>query len=111
MICKPYDVVEVPFPFIDSPKAKSRKALVLSRETFNKNNSATVLAMITSATNSKWFKDVSVTDLKKAGLKKPCFVRFKLFTIQNNLIKRKVGALSSFDKSEVSEKLSQALYA
>ena len=42
MICKPYDVVEVPFPFIDSPKAKSRKALVISRETFNKNNNATV---------------------------------------------------------------------
>jgi mRNA interferase MazF len=109
MICKPYDVVEVPFPFIDSPKAKVRKALVISRETFNRNNSATVLAMITSATNSKWFKDVSVSDLKKAGLNKPCFVRFKLFTIQNDLIKNKVGSLSISDKSEVSEKLSQTL--
>lgn len=110
MICKPYDVVEVPFPFIDSPKSKSRKALVISRETFNKSNNATVLAMITSASNSKWFKDVSVTDLKKAGLKKPCLVRFKLFTIQNDLIKKRVGALSLIDKNEVSEKLSQTLY-
>lgn len=43
MICKPYDVVEVPFPFIDSPKSKSRKALVISAESFNRNNKATVL--------------------------------------------------------------------
>jgi mRNA interferase MazF len=110
MICKPYDVVEVPFPFIDSPKAKSRKALVISREAFNKNNNATVLAMITSASNSKWFKDVPVTDLKKAGLKKPCFIRFKLFTIQNDLIKNKVGSLSTLDKKEVGDKLSQTLH-
>jgi mRNA interferase MazF len=110
MICKPFDVVEVPFPFIDSPKAKSRKAVVLSRETFNRNNNATTLAMITSATNSEWFKDVSIKDLKKAGLKKECVVRFKLFTIQNDLIKKKVGSLSSLDREEVSVKLSQSLY-
>ncbi len=110
MICKPFDVVEVPFPFIDSPKAKSRKALVISREAFNKNNDATILAMITSATHSKWYKDVPISDLKKAGLKKPCYIRFKLFTIQSNLIKRKIGTLTSLDKDEVREKLSQSIY-
>ncbi len=110
MICKPFDIVEVPFPFIDSPKAKSRKAVVLSRETFNLKNNATTLAMITSATHSEWFKDVSIKNLKKAGLKKKCVVRFKLFTIQNNLIKKKVGSLSSLDREEVSAKLSQSLY-
>jgi mRNA interferase MazF len=110
MICKPFDVVEVPFPFIDSPKAKTRKAVVLSREEFNRNNSATTLAMITSATNSTWDKDAPVTDLVTAGLKKDCCVRFKLFTIQNDLIKNKVGTLSDEDKKEVSLKLSQSLH-
>jgi mRNA interferase MazF len=110
MIYKPYDVVEVPFPFIDSPKVKTRKAVVLTREEFNKNNSATTLAMITSATNSTWDKDTPVTDLNIAGLKKNCCVRLKLFTIQNDLIKNKVGTLSDQDKKELSLKLSQSLH-
>ena len=110
MICKSYDIVEVPFPFIDSPKTKSRKALVVSGELFNTNNNATVLVMITSANSSTWFEDVLISDLKKAGLRKSCFVRFKFFTIQNNLIKKKTGVLSATDKSKVSDKLSKIFY-
>ena len=109
MICKPFDVVEVPFPFIDSPKSKFRKALVISKSAFNKNNATSILAMITSATHSKWYGDIIITDLKKAGLKKNCFIRLKLFTIQNSLIKRRVGLLGLKDKRAVYQSLSQCL--
>jgi mRNA interferase MazF len=107
MICNPFDVVEVPFPFVDSPKTKTRKALVLSFKNFNESNNATTLAMITSATNSAWEKDTPVSNLKLAGLKKSCCIRFKLFTIQNNLIKSKVGSLSEEDQKLVSQRLSE----
>lgn len=107
MICKPFDVVEVPFPFIDSPKTKSRKALVISSKDFNDKNNATTLAMITSATNSLWYQDTPVSNLQMAGLKKDCCIRFKIFTIQNELIKDKVGSLSEQDQELVSQRLSE----
>lgn len=109
MICKSFDVVEVPFPFIDAPQQKLRKALVISKERFNKNNKASILAMITSADHSKWHQDVIITDLKKAGLKKSCFARFKLFTIPNSLIQGKAGSLSLKDKNSVKQRLSQSI--
>jgi len=106
---KPFDVVEVPFPFVDSPNSKIRKALVISHESFNKENGATILAMITSATHSEWKNDVSVNDLQAAGLKKACVVRFKLFTIQNDLIKGKVGALATVDSKAVKDQFKESI--
>ena len=34
-ICERFDVVVVPFPFVDSPTTKPRPALVLSTRAFN----------------------------------------------------------------------------
>ena len=106
MIYKPCNIVEVPFPFIDSPYSKFRKALIISKSDFNKNNGASVLAMITSAAYSRWYGDVTITDWRKAGLRKKCFIRLKLFTIQNSLIKKKVGSLSLRDKKVFYQRLS-----
>jgi len=47
MIYSRYDVVTVPFPFVDRPKTKKRPAVVLSNMEFNKSNH-TILAMITT---------------------------------------------------------------
>ena len=107
MICKSFDVVQVPFPFIDSPHSKFRKALVISKSDFNKNNGASILAMITSAVYSKWRGDIIIMDWRKAGLRKKCFIRLKLFTIQNSLIRKKVGILSLRDKKSILSKFIQ----
>ena len=99
MICNQFDVVEVPFPFIDDLKiSKKRKALVVSQEEFNTKNGATILCMITSATNSEWLGDIIIHNLKQAGLSKHCVIRFKLFTLQNNLILNICGHLSKADQ-------------
>jgi len=47
MIYEPFDIIEVPFPFSDLPRAKRRKALVISTQEFNKRNGNTILMMIT----------------------------------------------------------------
>ncbi len=109
MTYEPFDVVVVPFPFVDSQQSKERKALVLSAKAFNLSSNATVLAMITSASSSSWDSDVPVTDLQNTGLKKDCYVRFKLFTIQNFLIKSKVGTLNKQDKQNVKKELKKLL--
>ena len=103
MICKSFDVVEIPFPFIDSPKSKKRKALVISNQGSNAKNNATTMAMITSATHSKWDMDTFISNLKTAGLKKNCYIRFKIFTIDNYLIKNKSGELSQLDRTSFTE--------
>ena len=48
--------------------------------------------MITSANRSAWHLDVSLEQWREAGLRKPCFARMKLFTLDNGLIHEHGGA-------------------
>ena len=97
MIYEPFAVVDVPFPFVDSFRQKSRPALVLSNSTFQKANGAMILAMITSAERSSWKFDAALADWRMAGLKKPCLIRWKLFTLDAALIRGLRGHLSERD--------------
>ena len=108
-ICDRFDVVEVPFPFSDAPRAKRRKALVLSSRDFNEGNSSSVLMMITTAARSRWLGDVSIQQWREAGLRKPCVARPKLFTLDNRLIISRAGALAEEDRRRVVAALRGAL--
>ncbi|PIQ31361.1 MAG: transcriptional regulator [Zetaproteobacteria bacterium CG_4_9_14_3_um_filter_49_83] len=99
---KSHDIVVVPFPFTDRESSKRRPALVLSdANNFNAQVGHSVLAMITSAANSSWPLDVEISDLDAAGLTSSSVVRMKLFTLDHQLILRKVGALSENDSQQV----------
>ena len=100
MICEPGDVVVVPFPFIDRREAKRRPALVLSGRSFNEAGHS-VLAMITTQSNPPWPGDTVIADRDAAGLRVPCIVRIKVFTLDNRLILKKVGHLSPDDQARV----------
>ncbi|WP_420634407.1 type II toxin-antitoxin system PemK/MazF family toxin [Candidatus Palauibacter sp.] len=111
MTSEPLDVVIVPFPFTDSTDSEAsrrRPALVLSSETFHAGHGHSILAMITS-TRADWPSDVSIRDWREAGLHVPCKVRFKLFTLDESLIIRRVGRLSEEDGSAVKEALGRVL--
>jgi mRNA interferase MazF len=103
MICSRYEIAVVPFPFVDMNVAKPRPALVLSSEPFNEGSGQTILAMITTAARSQWSTDVALKALAGTGLRVPCVVRFKLFTLTNTLISRTIGVLSSSDAGRVSK--------
>lgn len=60
--------------------------------------------MITSA-SSDWPSDVAVRDWREAELNVPCKVRFKLFTLDNALVVRKLGTLSKRDGKAVQSAL------
>lgn len=109
MICDPFAVVTVPFPFSDLPRAKGRKALVLSSREFNLRNGASILMMITSAARSQWHLDVPLRAWAAAGLRKPCVARAKLFTLDNQLITEHNGVLSRDDAEAVRVTLRAAL--
>jgi mRNA interferase MazF len=95
---EPFAVVDVPFPFIDTIRQKSRPALVLSSSAFQKANGALVLAMITNANRSLWKFDAALADWRMAGLKKPCVIRWKLFTLDTALIRGLRGYISDRDR-------------
>ena len=108
MICDPWDVVVVPFPFVESVGARKRPALVLSDRSFNDAGN-TVLAMITTMAHQPWPGDTELADLRAAGLHVPCLVRLKLFTLDNRLLARKVGRLGEEDSTSVSAELENYL--
>jgi mRNA interferase MazF len=101
MICSRYQIAIVPFPFVDIDVAKPRPALVLSSHRFNADCGQTILAMITTAALSHWSTDIALKTLAGTGLRVPCVVRFKLFTLSNDLIARSVGTLATADARRV----------
>jgi len=107
-----FDVVVVPFPFTDRTTSKRRPALVLSDEAaFNARSGNAVLAMITSAAHSEWPLDVMLDDYEAAGLPSPSKVRMKIFTLDQQLILRRIGALGSRNRQEVAKSIRKLLKA
>lgn len=112
MIYSQYDVVAVPFPFTDRLQSKIRPALVISSsESFNDKISMLVLAMITSSGKTSWPLDTEITYPSRAGLKKNCFVRMKIFTLDAGLVLNRVGKLDEFDIRKVKKSLQALLVA
>lgn len=102
MICDWGDVVVVPFPFTDLSISKRRPALVLSNEAFNFANQHSILVMITTAAKSSWPSDIQITDLAIIGLPRRSFLRWKVFTLPNGLIQKKLGKLAISDRATIS---------
>ena len=105
-----YDVVTVPFPFTDSSRKKKRPAVILSSSPhFNAKAGHSIMAMITSAKNTRWPLDVEIADLKKAGLPSESVVRMKLFTLDHRFVVEKIGSLSVMDRKSVVQSVRKAL--
>ena len=105
-----FDVVVVPFPFVDLPRTKRRPALVISRpEALGDAIDHSVMAMITSAKNAPWPHDVTIDGLDQAGLTAPSVVRMKLFTLDHRLVTRRVGHLSERDIDRVRDSIGRVL--
>lgn len=102
MICKRWDVIVVPFPFTDKLASKRRPVCVLSRKEFNRSGH-TILAMITTKTHEPRPGDTEIEQYEAAGLRFPCIVRFKIFTLDNRLILRQIGRLAEDDSKKVEE--------
>jgi mRNA interferase MazF len=103
-----FDVVVVPFPFMETADSKLRPALILSdAQIFNTPMQKAVLAMITTSNRFPWSLDISIDDLQGAGLRSPSIIRMKLFTLENRSIVRKIGMLSKGDYEKVEMALNQ----
>jgi mRNA interferase MazF len=101
----PFDIVVVPFPYVDRLAEKRRPALVISNHKLAAHGLIWV-AMITSTDNKPWPSDVAITDLKRAGLPAPSVVRpAKIACIEPARIDRRVGRLDKAAARAVGQKL------
>ncbi|OGV48043.1 MAG: hypothetical protein A3F46_00525 [Legionellales bacterium RIFCSPHIGHO2_12_FULL_42_9] len=101
MIYKPYSVVVVPFPFVDSINHKRRPALVISSEAHQKATHHISLMMITTAKQTSWQTDYIIQELNNTGLSIESWIRQKIFTLDCRTIIKKVGELTEKDKKNI----------
>jgi mRNA interferase MazF len=81
--CKVWDLVKVPFPYINRPVQQRRPALVVAVPDVPDSPELLWVLMVTSAANRGWRGDVAVSDLNVAGLPAASVVRSaKIATIE-----------------------------
>ena len=104
-----FQVVRVPFPFSDRLAVKRRPAVVLSKPGFQLGSGHLLLAMVTTADQSTWPLDWRIVNLKAAGLKQPCLIRMKLFTLDERLLLEPLGKLAIVDQKGLASRLADLL--
>ena len=105
-----WDIVVLPFPYVDRYAERRRPALVVSGEQLHRDYGLAWVAMITSAENMSWTCDVEIDDLSEAGLSVPSVVRpAKLATVETGRIVSKVGRLAPTLGNSVQAFLSRGL--
>lgn len=98
-----FDVVLVLFPFTEKKGKKQRPAVVLSDSEFNAMHQHAIVAMVTTASTTKWPSDVPISGYVEAGLLSPCVARAKLFTIADDLVIGRVGTLPAEDAGRIGD--------
>jgi mRNA interferase MazF len=110
-IFETWDIVKVPFPYIDRPVRQRRPALVIAARELVQDDGLLWVAMITSAANRGWVGDVPIADLSAAGLPISSIVRpTKIATIDARDAEP-LGNLSASDRTTVAECLRRLLAA
>jgi mRNA interferase MazF len=99
-----WDVVSVPFPFVEGYGTKRRPALVVSTDAFHRTHRACFGAMITTARHMRDVRpdDIEIKDLGRAGLPRPCVIRLaRLATFEWSDQIRRAGVLHAPERGAV----------
>ena len=99
-----WDVVSVPFPFVEGHATKRRPALVVSTDAFHRAHRACFAAMITTARHMRDLRpdDLAIADLAAAGLPRPCVIRLaRISTFEWSEQIRRVGILAASERQAV----------
>jgi hypothetical protein len=68
------------------------------------------MMMVTSAERSHWETDIELDDWQSAGLRKASILRWKIFTIDEQLIVSRRGSLSERDQRKFRDSLKSAFF-
>lgn len=110
---KRWDLVSVPFPYIEGYDSKRRPALVVSTDSFHAAHQSCFAAMVTTARGMQDLRpdDIPIADWAKAGLPAPCVIRLaRLATFEVSSIRR-IGSLAARERNAVAALLKRWLAA
>ncbi len=110
------DIVLVAFPFSDGSSQKIRPALVVQNDRNNERLQDTIVALITSTTEragrepTQLLIDISTPPGRESGLLHSSAIKCEnLFTLQANVIVRKLGHLAPASMEQVDRCLKSSL--
>lgn len=94
------DVILVPFPFTNQSGSKQRPAVVVSSSAYNTSKRDLIIMAITSQIRTPLgFGETTITDWQAAGLIKRSLLKPVITTIEQHLVIRTMGSLSTDDAS------------
>lgn len=101
------EVVLLPYPFSNLGGTKVRPALVVSNNQFNKKSDDCVMAPLTTTIKDEPYSVVIEQENMSSGkLLKPSRIRAdKVFCVDKNLIKMKIGVLNSGSFKKVKKEI------
>ena len=105
---KRWEVISVPFPFVEGHGGKRRPALVVSTDALHVAHHTCFGAMITTARHMQDLRpdDIPIKDLAKAGLPRPCVIRLaRVATFEWSEAIHPVGVLSPRERQPVTRLL------
>lgn len=97
MTCSRNDIVLLPIPFTDLASRKVRPAIVIGRK-----GTDLFLVPVSSVLSNT---DFPLQEWQAAGLNVPSGVKAQLSTVEEKLVVKTVGAVSSVDRRILDEKL------
>lgn len=102
MTYKKWDVVAVPFPFIEGTEAKRRPALIVSSDALHKAHRVYWTMMITTAKAGTRLDDIPLGNHKTAGLPADCVIRpNRIATLGEAQIDRRIGTIGVKERNLV----------
>jgi len=104
------EVVLVNFPFTDLGTTKRRPAVVISRRSYNSIKPDLILMALTSRSmHAPEPGDVLIQDLQAAGLPRPSRLKPVVATVEQAIVRRVLGRLSSDDQMRLNQLIQQIL--
>jgi len=103
------DVILVSFVFADESGVKRRPAVIISSDTYHKGRDEAIIAAITSRTERILAGDNLINDWQASGLLFPSVATGIIRTIKDDMIAKKLGAVSTRDMAAIDIKLKLVL--
>lgn len=104
------DIVLVPFPFSDQTAIKKRPAVIVSSNVYNRISADLVIMAITSKVEKALhIGEYKIKKWKEAGLLKVSQVKPAISTIEQNLVIKKLGKLTTGDLRSLNKSLKSLL--
>ncbi len=104
------EIILVPFPFSNQSAIKKRPAVIVSSNKYNKLSSDVIIMAITSQIQHIYdIGERRLKDWQTAGLLKPSAIKSAISTLEQKLIIKKLGSLSSDDLKAMNNGLKELL--